>query len=252
MTLREIVQLGYRESGILQRGVQLDALQLDEGMFELTNIIDNLIENEVGGDFTDISFGTEGVTNVFGRERDREAFITSSYVRPNYRVIFNINSPKTVFLDPSPENGSLFQVIDAGGSFNTNNVTVKSNGRSIEGSTEVVLAADSTNRKWFYRGDLAEWKELTSLTESSVSPFPQKYDKFLALKLSMAINPRYLAQSQTGSVVFYNELRKKFRSEYTTKQEVPVDLGLYRNTRHRYLDYHLDNNSIRFNQGLVY
>lgn len=251
-TLREIIKNAYRESGIIQIGTVPTAEQQQEGLEKLTTIIDNTFENEVGADFTDISFGTNGVTNVFGREQTREAFITASFVRPNYRVLFNIDSAKTVYLDPNPKDGSLFAVIDVSGNFSSNNVTVKGNGRKIEGANEIVLDTDNTNKKWMYRADLADWVLCTDLTVDSQTPFPSMFDDLFEIKLAMRLHPRYLVDTRSETAIFYKELMKKFKARYTTFEEMPSELALYRTTRYRYIDYHVDNDSIRFNQGLIY
>lgn len=251
-TLRQIIKDAYRESGIIQIGTDPDSDQLDEGLGKLTALISGVYQEEVGSQFEDINFGVNGITNVFGRERDREAFLASSYLRPSHRVLFNIDSPKTVFLSASPYDGALFAVIDVTGNFSTNNVVVNANGRKIESGTSVTLSTDGVNRRWMYRGDLAEWVRINDLTVDSDLPFPEEFRDLFMIKLAMRLHPRYLVDTRPETAMHYKKLLKRFRSRYSTKQEMPSELALYRTTRYRYYDYNIIEESLRFDQGLIY
>lgn len=251
-TLRKIITDAYRESGIIQKGTVPDADQMQEGLDKLLMIIDNVYGEEVGGKFQEINFGDGGVTNSFSSASDREIFVTNTYAKPSYRLIVNADSPKQVFLDPVPYDGARFSVIDARGNFATYPLTITAETRKIEGAKSVVLNVNNTNTSWFYRADLGEWVKVTSLTLDDQSPFPSQFDDYFVIKLATRLHPRYLVQTAQETMMHFNELKKKFTTRYTTKEEVYTELGLYRLSGARYLDYTNEDNTIRFNRGIVY
>lgn len=251
-TLRQIVKSAYRESGIIQIGTDPDADQLEEGLTKLKSIISSLYGEELGGPFEDINFGVDGIENIHGKAIDFEPYLQSYYARPSYRLMFNINSSKTVFLDPEPYDGARFAVLDLNNNFSANNVLINANGRKIEGGKSVTLSEDGVNSQWLYRGDLGEWVKVTSLEVGSENPFPTEFDDFLIIKLAMRLHPRYRVNTATETGMYYRELLRKFRSRYSTSQEMPSEFGLYRGTKNRYLDYTTAGSSIRFAHGLVY
>lgn len=251
-TLRKIITDAYRESGIIQKGTVPDADQAQEGLDKLLTIIDNVFGEEVGSLFQDINFGTEGVTNSYSLDSNREVFLNSSYVRPSYRLLVNADGPKSVYLDPNPYDGARFAVIDVGMNFATNPLTVIADTRKIEGAKQITLNTDATNAAWFYRGDLGEWVKVVELDLDSESPFPSQFDDYFVIKLASRLHPRYLVQTAQETMMHYRELQRKFRSRYSTSQEMISETALYRLRGHRYFDHIIDDNSLRFNRGIVY
>lgn len=252
MTLRTLVKDAYRESGIIQIGSQPSADQLNEGIDKLKKIIDSLYGNETGSPFLEVNYGTASTANVYSREQDFAPYLRSAYVQNDFRLLMNIDTPQTVFLDPQPYDGARVNVIDVAGVFGTHNVVVNANGRKIEGGTSVTLSDDNTNKTWFYRSDLAEWVLIDDLTEDSNSPFPDEFDDYLIIKLAMRLNPRYLVQAAPETMKFYRELRRRFNARYQTDTEMPSELALQRLTNRNMDYYRLGESSVRFTSGLVY
>lgn len=251
-TLRKIVTDSYRESGIIQKGSQPDADQMQEGFEKLLMIIENVFGEEVGSLFQDINYGDDGLTNSYSLDSDRQVFIDNSYARPSYRLLVNKTSPAEIFLDPSPYDGARFAVIDIGQNFAVAPITINADARRIEGAQDIVLDAAGTNASWFYRGDLGEWVKVSPLTLDSNSPFPSQFDDYFIIKLATRLHPRYLVQTAQESMMHYRELQRKFRSRYSTSQEMNSETALYRLRGHRYLDYFVEDSSLRFNRGIVY
>lgn len=251
-TLRKIITDAYRESGIIQKGTVPDADQMQEGLDKLLMIIENMFGQEVGSEYQDINYGDDGVVNSYSVDSNRETLIDTSYVRPSYRLLVNSNSPKTVYLDPAPYEGARFSVIDVGQTFTTAPLTVVAETRRIEGEKQIVLNTDGAVVSWFYRADLGDWVKLSPLTLDSQSPFPSQFDDLFMMKLAMRLYPRYLVQTAQETAMAYRELVRKFRSRYSTSQEMNSETALYRLRGSRYLDYFIDNSSIRFNRGIVY
>lgn len=252
-TLRKIVKNAYRESGIIQIGSSPSAEQESEGFDLLKNLIEALYGFELGSPFIPVSFGKEGLTNSFAKEKDKSPFIVNSYVSPNYRLMCNIGEAKTVFLNPSPVDGERFAVVDIAGNFSTNNVTINGNGRLIESSSSVVLNTDSANDQWFYRADLGDWKKVSSLSLDDDSPFPFEFDDFLSIKLAMRLNPRYLSETSPETAIYYKELENKFTAKYRQIQETMPEFSLQTmHPRYGQNFYYTDADTIKFDQGLFY
>ena len=251
-TLRKIITDAYRESGIIQKGTVPDADQMQEGLDKLLMIIENVFGEEVGSLYQDINYGDDGAVNTYSVDSNREVFIDNSYARPSYRLLVNSTSAKTVYLDPSPYDGARFAVIDVGQNFTTAPITVATDTRRIEGGNQVVLNTDGANAAWFYRADLGEWVRISPLTLDSNSPFPSQFDDYFVIKLATRLHPRYRVQTAQETMLHYRELQRKFRSRYTTSQEMNSETALYRLRSHRYLDYFVEDSSLRFNRGIVY
>lgn len=251
-TLRKIITDAYRESGIIQKGTVPDADQMQEGLDKLLMIISNVFGEEVGSQFQDINYGDEGASNSYSKDSNREIFISNSYARPSYRLLVNISSPKTVYLDPSPYDGALFSVIDVGNNFATNPLTVAADTRQIEGAKQVVLNTSGTTVSWFYRGDTGGWVKISPLTLDSESPFPSQFDDYFIIKLATRLHPRYLVKTAQETMLHFRELQRKFKSRYSTQQEMNSEPALYRLRGQRYLDYFVEDSSLRFNRGIIY
>lgn len=251
-TLRKIITDAYRESGIIQKGSQPDADQMQEGLDKLLMIIENVFGQEVGGPYEDINYGDDGVVNSYSVDSNRELSIDNSYVRSSFRLIVNSNSPKTVYLGPNPYEGARFAVIDVGQTFTTAPFTVVADTRRIEGQRQVVLNTDGAVVSWFYRADLGEWVKLSPLDLDSQSPFPSQFDDYFIIKLAIRLHPRYLVQTTMETANAYREIERKFRTRYSTSQEMNSEAALFRLRGSRYLTFFTEDSAIRFNRGVIY
>jgi hypothetical protein len=157
-----------------------------------------------------------------------------------------------VYLDPNPYEGARFSVIDVGQNFTTAPLTVVADTRRIEGEKQVVLNTDGAVVSWFYRADIGEWVKLSPLTLDSQSPFPVQFDDYFIIKLATRLHPRYRVQTAPETLSHYRELQRKFKSRYSTRQEMNSETALFRLRGHRYLDYFVEDSSLRFNRGVVY
>jgi hypothetical protein len=251
-TLRKIIKDAYRESGIIQKGSNPDADQTQEGLDKLLMIIENVFGEEVGSHFQDLNYGDDGVDGTYSVDSNKEVFLDNSYARPSYRLLVNSQSAKTVYLDPVPYDGARFAVIDVGQNFTTAPLTVRADTRRIEDEKEVVLNVDGTIAEWFYRADLGEWVRVSPLTIDSDCPFPSQFDDYFIIKLATRLYPRYLVQAAQETMLHYRELQRKFKSRYSTSQEMNTETALLRLRGSRYFDYYTDNSSLRFNRGVIY
>lgn len=248
-TLRQIVIDAYRESGISQIGEVPDADQLDEGFRKLKTLIDSLYGFEMGSPFIPITYGKNGLTNSFAKELDQKPFLDSYYIKPNYRLMCNLEEATTVFLQPNPVDGTRFSVVDIGKSFSSTNLIVNANGRLIQDSGSITLSTNGTNEQWFYRADLGNWVKVTTLGLDDEQPFPSEFDDYLITKLATRLNPRYLKTTDPETVMQMRELQSKFRAKYKQVEEVFSELALYR--VHPYHSFSYDD-TIQFSKGLIY
>lgn len=251
-TLRQIITDAYRESAIIQKNSVPDAPQMQEGLDKLLMIIQNVMGEEVGGPYEDINYGDDGVANAYSVDSNREVFIDNSYARPSYRLLVNSTVPRTVFLDPAPYDGARFAVIDAGGTFASAPFTVAADTRKIDGQDQVTLNTNGAIAEWMYRADLGQWVRVSPLDLDSNSPFPSQFDDYFIIKLATRLHPRYLVQTAQETLMHYREIQRKFKSRYSTTQEVNSEPALYRLRGRRYLDYFIEDSSLRFNRGIIY
>lgn len=251
-TLRKIVTDAYRESGILQKGAALDADQLQEGLDKLLMLVDNVFGEEVGGPYVDLNYGSNEVFNSFSIGSNKQTEIDNSFAKPSYRLFVHNSEAKTVYLDPSPYDGARFSVVDAAKNFSTKPLTIVADTRSIEGQNQIVLNTDGANVSWFYRADVGNWVKLTPLNVDDEMPFPSQFDDYFIIKLATRLHPRYLVQTAQETMMHYKEMQRKFRSRYSTSEQMRSEIGLCRlsgSSRHAvsFVD-----GTLRFNQGIVY
>lgn len=233
-TIRQIVVDAFREGGITQVGVTPEADEFDEGLRKVQTIVSGLYGNEMGAPLVSVNYGNSGLVNPYAKEQDLSPEIDSGYVPVNLRLMVNIDTPKTVYLDPNPQDGARLSIVDVAENFETNTFTVDANGRRIESETSVTLNTDGDNKEWFYRADLGEWTLISNLTANSQSPFPSEYDDFLITLTAMRLNPRYQAQTAPETIDALNRTRKSFRARYKQVTEMAVEEGLRRMSSNKF------------------
>jgi hypothetical protein len=252
-TLRQIITDSLRESGIIQIGLVPDAEEFDEALRKLLNVIDSLFGNELGVPLEPVSYGDNGLSNPYAINEDVSDAIDSSYVPCNTRLMVNINSAKTVYLDPNPKDGSRFAVIDEGGNFATYNFTINGNGRKIEDANSVVVSTNSANKEWFFREDTGNWALVSELTANSQNPFPSEFDDFLITLLAIRLNPRYQVATAPETLEGFRRMRQQFRAKYKQVTEVGSELGLIRfSGRPTLWDQGIVYSDRRFKRGFIY
>lgn len=229
-TIRQIIIDAYGESNIVALDDEPTAEQYDFGLRRLNTLIQSLFGNELGEPLIPVNYGTSGLANSYGIAQDQTSYITSKYVPFNSRLILNLNTASTVYLNPKPKDGERFGVIDNAGNLGTYNLTVDANGRHIETTNSVTLNTNSLNREWFYRGDLNNWVRVADLISSDPSPLPSEFDDLLVTLLAFRINPRFGAETGTNLTEVLKRARKQFRARYSQIHEVSSELGLYRLT----------------------
>jgi hypothetical protein len=171
-----------------------------------------------------------------------------AYVPSNSRLQCNLTEATSLNLDPNPRDGARLAVVDNPHNFATYNLTLKPNGRHIEGSSSnLALSTNGLTREWFYRADTGNWVKLTALVAADNSPFPDQFDDLLVIGLYMRLSPRHGPPVSGESVAVYKDLLGKFRSKYAQSSEVRSESGLIRLTSNR--NEQADLNTTTFQRG---
>lgn len=214
----DIIRRAYRESNLVPVGVTPSANLLAEGLEGLNGVILSTIGNEVGQGLSEL---------VIGGDFD-QSHLMPDYVPDNIRLVYN-NTEGTILvgLDPYPVEGQRVAMADVSGSISTNTLTINANGRTIEGTTEIVLDTDYMSRQWMYRADTGNWVRISELILADSMPFPTEFDAYFIKMLAIELNPRYSQQLSAETIQSLGRMRSQIRARYFNKTAVESDLKPY-------------------------
>lgn len=248
-TIRTIITDAYGEAGIIADGADPSAEQLMKALRRVNALYDSFFGAELGENLTTVNYGTSGLVNAYAISEDASPDLDSTYVPTNIRLVLNNDAATTLYLDPNPNDGARFAVVDNAGNLATYNVTVNGNGRQIESTASVTLNTNSLNREWFYRADLGNWMRIADLTEDDESPLPSAFDDLLETALALRLNPAYGAQTSQEMVDVFSRMKSLFKARYSQHREVKSEDALVcLPTRRRYFR----NAKTNFNLGRDY
>lgn len=225
-SIRDLVTKGLREAGIVEVGGIPDAAEIEEGLDMLQGLFSSFFGNELGEQLMSLNYGTSGLTNTYAIAHDQSPLVDNVYIPTNVRLVLNVDSNKTLFLCPTPMDGTRLAVIDNAGNLATNNVILSGNGRKIESADSVTLNTNGVNREWFYRADLGDWVKVIDLNLNDISPLPREFDDFMTTALAIRLNPRYGAQTSQEMGDILNRAKKQFRARYRQNVEMQVEDGM--------------------------
>lgn len=221
MTLiSSIITDAYRESNILPLVKAPSAPQITEALRLLNGLFSSIYGDEAGESLQDWPLGN------FGRESPAYNLEFTEYNinRPtiNRRLIAVNEEAKTVYLTLYPQDSARMGIADPFGRLATVPVTLDANGRTIEGSPNLLLDTNGTFTEWFYRADLGDWVKLTSKVAADEMPFPADFDNFFVILLAMRINPRYGRTLDEQSLAIFRSEKRKFVARYL--QSMPLEI----------------------------
>lgn len=217
-TIRELVSSSFREGNVTQVGDTPDGAEYLEAEKRLLSFITSIFGAELG----------ENPINVNYKYLDQT-------LPKNMRLVFSAESPSTVALTEEPQDGQRILFVDPSNLLSVaNTFTITSSPSPIEGEDSVVLNAAGTTKHWFYRADLGQWKEVTSLTSDSESPFPTEFDDLFIAWLAMRLAPRQGVELQQSLGDVYQRMLKLFRARYSQIDETEVEAALLRLTSSTY------------------
>lgn len=216
MTLvSQIITDAYRESNLIPLVATPNANQVTEALRRLNVILLSTVGNEAGDGLTEY--------NIEGDYTDES--LTSPWVPDNARLMLNNTAAKTYLLDPYPQDGQRFAIVDVAGNLDTLNVVVNGNGRRIEDAATVTLNTAALYRQWLYRSDIGNWVRIAELADDDEMPFGMEFDDYFVTALALRVNPRYgqMMTPETGAA--YNRAKSQLRARYRTTREIMSDLS---------------------------
>lgn len=212
----DIITAGLRESNVVAPDQNLTPTETAEALARLQALVLSSVGSEVGYIMEDWN-----VASATSYTRPNGVPIPTAQtagftIKPNSRLIFNLSAVMTITLDPQPQDGQRFSVVDAANTFDTYNLTINPNGRKIEGTVgNITLSTENTSKQWLYRSDIANWVVLDPLTEATEMPFPSDFDDYFIIALAMRLNPRYGRTIDDQSKARFDQQQLQFVNRYT-------------------------------------
>lgn len=246
-TISTIIHDAYRRSNLIAQTATPSSAQETEALRLLNRFIESLIGNELGNDLNEISLGKNNVDDT-----DYVTFFEDTgydFVPSNTRIVANLEAATTLNLDPEPEDGQRFAIVDASDNLDTYNITVNGNGRKIEDATSATLSTAGLSREWFYRADQSNWVRVNDLITTDDSPFPTRFDDLLISGLAMILAGPMGNALHPSTEGIYWRMRSLFKARYSQIENVPLEEALLRNQTNKRAGSRLGLN--RFNKGLV-
>jgi hypothetical protein len=155
----------------------------------------------------------------------------------------------TLTLPQEPRDGARLHIIDAGGVFNTQPLTVDAKGLLFDADLDAngmptggsraatVLNTAGLNRRWMYRADLAAWVQLERLTITAQSPFPVDMDRSLIDILAMEVVGDYGLQPSVKVITGAQHGFHRFAHRYVPDLPAAIDNALLRGNGYVTGDY---------------
>lgn len=256
MTLvSQIITDAFRMSNLIAIGTTPTADEQTEALRYLNRIVKSVFGNEAGEQLAAFPLGDRNRSRPGGYPWYGEEPGNDWFVPKNVRLVLNLDSDVTVYLHPSPDDGSRFAVTDPSEILATNSLTVNGNGNRIETALSVLLNTNGLDSEWFYRADLANWAKYAPLVAADTFPFPEEFDDFFIGMLALRINPSYATMMDDQSSMMMTRSKSQLRARYTQNIPTPAELGLIRMSKMTAdwyewgRDYGLYNPNSMFNKG---
>lgn len=228
MLISEIIDASFREGNILAIGKAPTTAEISEALPRLNNFITSLFGFEIGENLIDWPIPqpqrTAPVAANYPAGPGVKDLPSGVYPYPpsNVRLLVNITTAFSVFLQNNPHDGANVTYVDLG---HTATLTVDGNGRFIQGKSTLDITPSTpilnSGKRWFYRADLGDWILVNgSLETGDNSPLPDEFDDLLITGLSMRLSPRYGLESRDGTLLTYKTSLGKLRTRY--RQPTPT------------------------------
>jgi hypothetical protein len=252
MTLvSDIILDAFRESNLISITATPTTAEQTEALRLLNRVVLASIGDDAGEQLDILPIGRNNISRPVGYPYyDQVPFQTDWFVPPNTRLMLNLSTPQTVYLNPSPTDGERFGFVDKSANLNTNPLTVVGNGMTIDGLLSEVFNVASAKMEFVYREDTGNWAVLTPLTLASDMPFPADYDDVFIIELAMRLNPRNATDVDPQSLQAYRKALRGFKAKYRQHRQVGSEAGITRlpsNRRRRVYDNNIA--LARFNSG---
>lgn len=209
----KIISAAFRETNLTAIGQAPSTDEQAEGLAALINLVQSAVGGEIGYILEDWNVSDTAISDPSGVPLATTVGFT---VKPNSRLMCGAAAPFTLALDPQPQDGQFFSVVDVLGTFAAHNVTINPNGRKINGgNANLVLSTANLRQEWLYRSDLGGWTVLNPIGPTDDFPFPQDFDDYFVILLAMRLNPRYGKNINPQSKARFDQQSAQFVNRYT-------------------------------------
>lgn len=190
-TPSDIISRALREANIIPAAGGVSSDQNTEALALYNSLILSVLGSQVGFKLESWRvLADDNIRDPMGLALSASE-LTGWVVPPNVRLLCSLTEATELNLDAAPEDGARFVVSDVLGNFATYNLTLDGNGATIAGAATIVFSTDDELREFFYRADLGDWQEVTTLAIGDTHPFPARFDDYFATKLAIRLDPRY-------------------------------------------------------------
>ena len=217
MTLvSDIITSGLRESNAVGRTQPVPAGESAEALARLEAIVFSCLGNDVGYILEDWNVASStSITKPSGVPLNTTQ-ITAFTIPPNARFACALTGAVALTLNPQPQDGERFSVMDTKASFAAHNLTLHPNGRKLAGGVaDVVLSTNGAINEYFYRADIGDWKLIAPLDPANEFLFPEDFDDFFIISLAMRMNPRYGVQLSPESKATLDQQKSQITARYS-------------------------------------
>ena len=247
-TLQDIIDDGYRELNLTAVGKSPTTAQTTEALKLLNQIYRFAIGGAAGEFLYNWPLGN------YGRSNNDLIQATSQQLRnppANIRLVAVNESAMTVYLPPRPSDGARVGMIDPHSRLASYPVTLDANGMTIEGSNDLLLNTNATNKTWLFRADLGDWVLLDDLIATDTNPFPVEFDQYFSLMLSLRLSPRSGVKWSEETASYYKMEKTKFQNRYRQSAPLLLDPSLTWTSVQSYDQYYgwRYGSNAAFNQG---
>lgn len=257
-TVVSIIKSGLRETNLIALDTEPTTAQQTEAFQLLSTIVEGVLGNNAGENLNPMPLGQNDIGSPSGYPWWDNELPGNIFLQTNTRIMCNLTGPGLVWLHPRPHDGARMGVVDISQNFEECPLTIKGNGRSIEGDSEITLVVDGTIREWVYREDRGEWVRSVPIELLGEMPWPPMFDDMFIIMLAMRLNPRYGQVMHPASVEALKAAMTKFSARYSqsTTQVGSEDGLLYMTSYFRFAGFQQQSqygsSEAFFNSGFPY
>lgn len=221
-TLQEIIRRAFREQQITASGELPSAAQEAEGLELLQGI---LLRSIIQKPQSMITLGAKPIINSRNRQRDFTPISRNLAVPPNVYIHCSLTEPLTIYMPFNAGDGARLTITDVAGNFASVPLTLDGNKTLINGALEQVLATNNMRLDLFFRRDVGDWRTLSPLLLTSLSPFQEEYDDMFVIELAARLASRYGKVFDPVTAQLREDMRDRFLAQYKrTSSDVEADV----------------------------
>lgn len=214
-TLDDIIRRAYRES----QTIDIEEDPSPEQQVEALTLLQGILSrNYIPPPQIALTIGRRPERARGQILRDFSIYAPNEPLPQNIVLQCYLTSAKTLMLPYDASDGARISFVDVGRNFATFNLTLEGNGSTIAGADTATLATNGERIDYYYRRDLADWRQIVTLTQFQNMPWPEEFDDMFAIELALRINPRYGNEIPALTAEMLREMRRRFKARYTQGQ----------------------------------